>query len=164
VGILCLWQALLIISILISQVLGEKAFAAHGKYFVSMHFTDNAPPPKKKALSFVFNLPPTDKMEDLTRLVSLIPFYIDLVGRLRLTAQVSSTSVGDSSYKALSFQVLGWPLFLSTSTVCFDFDLRRPWGNCARLLRKVPDAFFVLVPKRFPVNSKARPHLFQVDF
>jgi hypothetical protein len=106
-GILCLWQALLIASVLVSQVLGEKAFAAHGKYFVSMHFTDNAPPPKKKALSFVFNLPPTDKMEDLTRLVSLIPFYIDLVGRLRLTAQVSSTilQIGSARMSVESAQV-----------------------------------------------------------
>lgn len=77
-----------VLSLLIEQVLGDKAFPTYGRYFVSMHFTDNAPPPWKKALSFVFNLPAPDKLEDLTRLVAMIPFYIDLIGRLRLTPQV----------------------------------------------------------------------------
>lgn len=39
-------------------------------------------------LLFKFALPNADNMADMTRLVALVPYYIDLIGRYKLSSQV----------------------------------------------------------------------------
>lgn len=76
--------------LLFLQVLGDKAFQNFGKGFISMHFSDQHSTAHKKMLLFKFALPDVKHMADMTRLVALIPYYIDLVGRYKLSSQVSS--------------------------------------------------------------------------
>jgi hypothetical protein len=71
------------------KVFGEKAFEKFGK-FISMHFSDQHPSTHRKMLIFKFALPPADQMADMTRLVALIPYYIDLIGRYKLSSQARS--------------------------------------------------------------------------
>lgn len=70
------------------QVFGDKAFEKHGKGFISMHFSDQHPTTHKKMLLFKFALPDVNHMADMTRLVALVPYYIDLVGRYKLSSPV----------------------------------------------------------------------------
>ncbi len=70
------------------QVFGEKAFEKYGKGFMSMHFSDQQPGTHKKILTFKFALPDANNMADMTRLVALVPYYIDLIGRYKLSSQV----------------------------------------------------------------------------
>lgn len=70
------------------QVFSEKAFEKCGKGFISMHFSDQLQGTHKKMLLFKFALPDVNNMADMTRLISLIPYYIDLIGRYKLSAQV----------------------------------------------------------------------------
>lgn len=72
----------------ILQVFGEKAFEKFGKGLIAMHFSDNHPGIHKKVLSFKFVLPAAKDMADMTRLVALVPYYIDLIGRYKLSSQV----------------------------------------------------------------------------
>ncbi|KAK4799982.1 hypothetical protein SAY86_025347 [Trapa natans] len=74
----------------LDQVFGEKSFENFGKGFISMHFSDQHPGPHNKMLLFKFALPDFNNMADMTRLVALIPYYIDLVGRYKLSPQVRS--------------------------------------------------------------------------
>ena len=53
-----------------------------------MHFSDQNPGTHKKVLLFKFALPDANNMADMTRLVALIPYYIDLIGRYKLSSQV----------------------------------------------------------------------------
>ena len=71
------------------QVFGEKPFEKYGKGFISVHFSDQHPGIHKKVLVFKFALPSANKMADMTRLVALVPYYIDLIGRYKLSSQVS---------------------------------------------------------------------------
>uniref|UniRef100_A0A803N847 Coiled-coil domain-containing protein 47 n=1 Tax=Chenopodium quinoa TaxID=63459 RepID=A0A803N847_CHEQI len=80
----------LITEVVIDQVLGEKAFEKLGKYFISMHFSDQHSGVHKKKLMFKFALPNHKNMADMTRLVALVPYYIDLVGRYKLSSQARS--------------------------------------------------------------------------
>lgn len=80
----------LITEIVLDQVLGEKAFEKFGKYFISMHFSDQQSGIHKKKLTLKFALPDRDNMADMTRLVALVPYYIDLVGRYKLSSQARS--------------------------------------------------------------------------
>ncbi|XP_010520781.1 PREDICTED: uncharacterized protein At5g49945-like [Tarenaya hassleriana] len=77
----------LITEAVLDQVFGEKAFEKFGKYFISMHFSDQLPGKRRKMLLFKFALPDAKRMDDIVRLVALIPYYIDLVGRYRLSSQ-----------------------------------------------------------------------------
>ena len=70
------------------QVFGDKAFEKFGKGFISMHFSDQHPGIHKKVLLFKFVLPGAKNMADMTRLVALVPYYIDLIGRYKLSSQV----------------------------------------------------------------------------
>ncbi|XP_057429704.1 uncharacterized protein At5g49945 [Lotus japonicus] len=72
------------------QVFGEKAFEKFGKGLIAMHFSDNHPGIHKKVLSFKFVLPAAKDMADMTRLVALVPYYIDLIGRYKLSSQARS--------------------------------------------------------------------------
>ncbi|GJX93155.1 DUF1682 domain-containing protein [Tanacetum coccineum] len=80
----------LITEAVLDQVFGEKAFEKFGKLFISMHFSDQHPSTHRKMLIFKFALPPADQMADMTRLVALIPYYIDLIGRYKLSSQARS--------------------------------------------------------------------------
>ncbi|RVW75891.1 Uncharacterized protein CK203_054019 [Vitis vinifera] len=72
------------------RVFGEKAFEKYGKGFISMHFSDQQLGTHKKMLLFKFALPDAKNMADMTRLVALIPYYIDLIGRYKLSSQARS--------------------------------------------------------------------------
>ena len=76
-------------SLLSVQVFGEKAFEKFGKWFISLHFSDQHPASYRKILVFKFALPGVDDMTEMTRLVTLVPYYIDLIGRYKLSSQVS---------------------------------------------------------------------------
>lgn len=75
------------------QVFGDKAYEKFGKGFISMHFSDQHPGIHKKVLLFKFVLPDAKKMADMTRLVALVPYYIDLIGRLKLSSQVGEFAI-----------------------------------------------------------------------
>jgi hypothetical protein len=53
-----------------------------------MHFSDQHPGTHKKMLLFKFALPDANNMDDMVRLVALVPYYIDLIGRYKLSSQV----------------------------------------------------------------------------
>jgi hypothetical protein len=72
------------------QVLGDKAFEKFGKWFISLHFSDQLAGSYKKVLSFKFVLPDASNMAEMTRLVALVPYYIDLVGRYKLSNHARS--------------------------------------------------------------------------
>lgn len=75
----------------ILQVFGEKAFEKFGKGLISLHFSDQHPGIHKKILLFKFVLPAAKDMADMTRLVALVPYYIDLIGRYKLSSQVGES-------------------------------------------------------------------------
>lgn len=57
-----------------------------------MHFSDQQQlASHKKMLVFKFALPDANNMADMTRLVALVPYYIDLLGRYKLSSHVSIT-------------------------------------------------------------------------
>lgn len=72
-----------------AKVFGEKAFEKFGKGFISMHFSDNHFGSSKKMLIFKFALPDASRMAEMTRLVALVPYYIDVIGRYKLSSHVS---------------------------------------------------------------------------
>ncbi|KAH7575870.1 hypothetical protein ACOSQ2_004437 [Xanthoceras sorbifolium] len=74
----------------LEQVFGEKAFEKFGRGFISMHLSDQHPGIQKKVLIFKFALPDANNMTDMTRLVALVPYYIDLIGRYKLSPQARS--------------------------------------------------------------------------
>ncbi|KAF9690291.1 hypothetical protein SADUNF_Sadunf01G0180200 [Salix dunnii] len=80
----------LITEAVLEQVFGEKSFEKYGKGFISMHVSDQLPGTHKKMLLFKFALPDANNMVDMTRLVALVPYYIDLVGRYKLSSQARS--------------------------------------------------------------------------
>ncbi|KAK6121157.1 hypothetical protein DH2020_045078 [Rehmannia glutinosa] len=97
----------LITDVVLDQVFGEKAFEKFGKGFISMHFSDQHLGSAKKMLVFKFALPDANKMADMTRLVALVPYYIDLIGRYKLSSharsktEASRSKVAQEIYKEL---------------------------------------------------------------
>ncbi|KAK4401987.1 hypothetical protein Sango_0939400 [Sesamum angolense] len=57
----------------------------------------------KKMLVFKFAIPDANNMADMTRLVALIPYYIDLIGRYKLSSHVKAArlKVAQEIYKEL---------------------------------------------------------------
>ncbi|XP_038988707.1 uncharacterized protein At5g49945-like [Phoenix dactylifera] len=80
----------LITDAVLDQIFGEKALEKFGKWFVSLHFSDQQSGSHKKILMFKFVLPDANNMADMTRLVTLIPYYIDLIGRYKLSSHAHS--------------------------------------------------------------------------
>ncbi|KAJ0976904.1 hypothetical protein J5N97_012378 [Dioscorea zingiberensis] len=80
----------LITDVVLDQVFGEKAFEKFGKGFISLHFSDQYPGSHSKMLIFKFALPDAKNMADMTRLVALVPYYIDLIGHYKLSSQARS--------------------------------------------------------------------------
>ncbi|KAJ6835259.1 uncharacterized protein M6B38_123620 [Iris pallida] len=74
----------------LDQVCGKKAFEKLGKWFISLHLSDQQPGSHKKILTFKFALPGVKNMDDMARLVALVPYYIDLIGRYKLSSQARS--------------------------------------------------------------------------
>ncbi|GMI70629.1 hypothetical protein like AT4G24330 [Hibiscus trionum] len=80
----------LITEAVLEQVFGDKAYEKYGKNFISMHFSDQHPGMHRKMLLFKFALPDANNMADMTRLVALVPYYIDFIGRYKLSSQARS--------------------------------------------------------------------------
>lgn len=80
----------LITETVLEQVFGDKAFEKYGKYFISMHFSDQRLERHRKMLVFKFALPSAKNMADMTHLVTLVPYYIDLIGRYKLSSLAHS--------------------------------------------------------------------------
>ncbi|XP_031280206.1 uncharacterized protein At5g49945-like isoform X2 [Pistacia vera] len=80
----------LITEAVLDQVFGDKAFEKYGKGFISMHFSDQHPGTHRKMLLFKFALPDANNIGDMSRLVALVPYYIDLIGRYKLSPQARS--------------------------------------------------------------------------
>ncbi|KAJ8529770.1 hypothetical protein K7X08_036605 [Anisodus acutangulus] len=78
----------------LDQVFGDKAYEKFGKGFISMHFSDQHLGSHKKMLVFKFALPDAKNMADMTRLVALVPYYIDLVGRYKLSSHARTKTDG----------------------------------------------------------------------
>eukprot|EP00252_Welwitschia_mirabilis_P008420 TRINITY_DN2025_c0_g1_i1.p1 TRINITY_DN2025_c0_g1~~TRINITY_DN2025_c0_g1_i1.p1 ORF type:complete len:484 (-),score=96.16 TRINITY_DN2025_c0_g1_i1:187-1638(-) len=79
----------LITETVLDQVFGEKAFEKYGQGFISLHFTDvTTSDSHKKMLIFKFALPSENNMSDMTRLIAIVPYYIDLIGRYKLSPQI----------------------------------------------------------------------------
>uniref|UniRef100_A0A7N0TU96 Uncharacterized protein n=1 Tax=Kalanchoe fedtschenkoi TaxID=63787 RepID=A0A7N0TU96_KALFE len=55
-----------------------------------MHFSDQHPGTHRKILEFMFALPHASNMADMTRLIALVPYYIDLIGKYKLSSQARS--------------------------------------------------------------------------
>ncbi|GMH06761.1 hypothetical protein Nepgr_008601 [Nepenthes gracilis] len=97
----------LITESVLDQVFGERAFEKYREAFNSMHFSDQHSGTHKKKLVFKFTLPKANHMADMTRLVALVPYYIDLVGRYKLSSQARSKTdaarvkAAQESYKEL---------------------------------------------------------------
>ncbi|KAL1222524.1 hypothetical protein V5N11_018897 [Cardamine amara subsp. amara] len=84
----------MITDVALDQVFGDKSFEKFGKYFISMHFSDQLPGKHRKMLLFKFALPDAKNMDDMVRLIALIPYYIDLVGRYKLSSQARNKTDG----------------------------------------------------------------------
>lgn len=86
----------------IEQVFGEKVFHKHtAPYFRTLHFTDqNLSGAQKKVLRFKYALPDADHMADLARLMAVIPYLIDAVGRFKLGAAACAKAEAARTKKA----------------------------------------------------------------
>ncbi|KAG8364059.1 hypothetical protein BUALT_Bualt19G0086700 [Buddleja alternifolia] len=97
----------LITDVVLDQVFGDKAFEKFGKGFISMHFSDQHLGSNRKMLVFKFALPDAKHMADMTRLVALVPYYIDVIGRYKLSTPARSkteaarSKVAQEIYKEL---------------------------------------------------------------
>ncbi|KAF5182716.1 Coiled-coil domain-containing protein [Thalictrum thalictroides] len=97
----------LITETVLDQVFGDKAFPKFGKGFISMHFSDQFVGSHRKMLILKFALQDAKNMADMTRLVALVPYYIDLIGRYKLSSQArpkteaARTKVAQEVYKEL---------------------------------------------------------------
>ncbi|CAN8274057.1 unnamed protein product [Cochlearia groenlandica] len=84
----------MITDVVLDQVFGDKSFEKFGKYFISMHFSDQQPGKHRKMLLFKFALPDAKHMDDMVRLIALVPYYIDLIGRYKLSSQARNKTDG----------------------------------------------------------------------
>ena len=119
------------------QVFGDKAFEKYGKGFISMHFSDQYVGAHKKKLVFKVALPDANHMADMTRLVALVPHYIDLIGRYKLSSQVGQKII-------IFFPNRTW-----ASSICPDIlnrylfntgsqqDRRSPTEGCQRGIQRI---------------------------
>ncbi|KAJ0967886.1 hypothetical protein J5N97_024803 [Dioscorea zingiberensis] len=72
------------------KVFNKKVFEKFGKGFISLQFSNQYPGSYSKMLIFKFTLPYAKNMADMTRLVALVPYYIDLIGHYKLSSQAPS--------------------------------------------------------------------------
>ena len=68
--------------------------ASSMKYFRSMHFTsDNSENSHKRVLRFVFKLPSAGQMSSLSKLMDLVPLFIDIVGSYKLSPDLKKRAL-----------------------------------------------------------------------
>lgn len=70
------------------QLFSRAAFETHGKYFQLLHFTSEqsyGPKEHRAVLRFSFKLPAKNSMWDLSKLMSSVGAFIDIVGNYKLT-------------------------------------------------------------------------------
>jgi len=70
------------------QVFGQAAFEAKGKYFRLLHFTSEqtyGDKDQRAVLRFSFRLPPVEQMQEVSRLVSAVGVFVDVVGNYKLS-------------------------------------------------------------------------------
>ncbi|CAI7756126.1 unnamed protein product [Closterium sp. NIES-53] len=82
----------LLSDVIIDQLFGEKSFPKIAPLFRALHFTDQHPTgagAHRKVLRFSFLLPRGGAAE-LAKLMASVPFFIDAVGKFRLSAQAKS--------------------------------------------------------------------------
>ncbi|CAI5971066.1 unnamed protein product [Closterium sp. NIES-64] len=82
----------LLSDVIIDQLFGEKSFPKIAPLFRALHFTDQQPTgagAHRKVLRFSFLLPRGGAAE-LAKLMASVPFFIDAVGKFRLSAQAKS--------------------------------------------------------------------------
>ncbi|KAH9310688.1 hypothetical protein KI387_025723, partial [Taxus chinensis] len=78
----------LITDTVLDKVFVEKAFKKYGKGFVSLHFTYQNPlGSHRKTLTFKFTLLEANKMADMSLLITIVLYYIDLIGQYKLSTQ-----------------------------------------------------------------------------
>lgn len=73
---------------LVDQVFGQAAFEAKGKYFRLLHFTSEqtyGDKDQRAVLRFSFRLPPVEQMQEVSRLVSAVGVFVDVVGNYKLS-------------------------------------------------------------------------------
>jgi len=73
---------------IVEQVFGQAAFEAQGRYFRLLHFTSEqayGDKDQRAMLRFSFRLPPEGDMQQLTRLLSAVGVFVDIVGNYKLT-------------------------------------------------------------------------------
>ncbi|GJP37201.1 hypothetical protein CLOM_g21635 [Closterium sp. NIES-68] len=87
----------LLSDVIIDQLFGEKSYPKHAPLFRALHFTDQHPTAAgahRKVLRFSFLLPrggsPADRAAELAKLMASVPFFIDAVGKFRLSAQAKT--------------------------------------------------------------------------
>lgn len=75
--------------------------AASLKLLRSIHFTDsNSEGSHKQVLRFIFRVPPPGQMDLLTRLMELVPLFIDLVGSYKMTSDLKKRALEARTKKA----------------------------------------------------------------
>ncbi|CAI5458703.1 unnamed protein product [Closterium sp. Yama58-4] len=82
----------LLSDVIIDQLFGEKSYPKIAPLFRALHFTDQQPTgagAHRKVLRFSFLLPQGGAAE-LAKLMASVPFFIDAVGKFRLSAQAKS--------------------------------------------------------------------------
>ena len=70
------------------QIFSQDAFATHGKYFRLLHFTSEqsyGPQDQRAVLRFSFKLPTISKMHELTKLLSAVAAFTDILGNYKLS-------------------------------------------------------------------------------
>lgn len=105
-----------------------------------MHFSDQHVGMHKKMLVFKFSLPDANHMAEMSRLVALVPYYIDLIGRYKLSPQVS---VAPIILKFLS-------VHLGMFSMSFEFENCCVYNRLAPRLKQRDRR----LPKRHTRNSK----------
>ena len=117
------------------QVFGDKAFEKYGKDFISMHFSDQHPGTHRKMLLFKFALPDANHMADMTRLVALVPYYIDLIGRYKLSSQVVQLEI------ILSIKYVMYVNLVMFLKLCFFFLLQARSKTEAARVKAAQEAY-----------------------
>lgn len=71
------------------------------KFFRSVHFTSEfSEGSHKQVLRFTFKLPPANQMEYLSRLLELVPLFIDTIGTYKLTPELKKRATDARSKQA----------------------------------------------------------------
>ena len=70
------------------QVFSQQAFASHGQHFRLLHFSSEqsyGSEDQRAVLRFQFALPEAGKMYELTKLLSAVVVFVDVIGNYKMT-------------------------------------------------------------------------------